>query len=119
MRKILCAYAALGLCLTLCGCQEAAGPGTPAEAPWGLAPAKFEVQSFLDEGSSAAEGDAQPNTNAFDRIVDNPFVAVARHREPAGFTSHARFHLVGRGGRVRDDPSRFGTQGKRDAGGRG
>jgi Ca-activated chloride channel family protein len=85
MRKILCAYIALGLCLAGCSSGEApkTAPGRYAEATAG-APrvADFagipKTEGAVFERDEPADGMAY-NTEAYDHIVDNAFLSVARN----------------------------------------
>ncbi len=75
MRKIFCAYVALGLWLTGCGGDR----GSPREAALRLSEA-LPAPAAAAEPKGEEAGDGEPfNTEAYDHIVDNPFQAVVQN----------------------------------------
>src|SRR5262245_52679283 len=88
MRKTLCAYVALASCLAGCGASPEKAPQATARRPEAAASrapalvADFSVPQMKEAGEfdrdAAAEAEAH-NTEAYDHIVDNAFLSVARN----------------------------------------
>ncbi|MGE5191059.1 MAG: von Willebrand factor type A domain-containing protein, partial [Deltaproteobacteria bacterium] len=111
MRKILCAYGALALCLAGCGSSKipsestvryAGAPAAAARAGELAAGAPKFDSGDLDR-EAPADGIAF-NTEAYDHITDNPFLAVAQNPlstfsidvDTASYSNVRRFLTSGR-----------------------
>lgn len=89
MRKVFCAYVALGLCLV--GCGDSAAPQkavdssakAPVAAPRAVAGSPVAVKSKDAEAEAKFLGEPSDgpgfNTEAYDHVVDNSFLAAARN----------------------------------------
>jgi Ca-activated chloride channel family protein len=89
MRKIFCAYIALAFCLEGCGASPEKAPQATArmysEAAAAKAPslvADFSVAQIKQAGEFDSEATPEAeahNTEAYDHIIDNAFLSVARN----------------------------------------
>jgi hypothetical protein len=88
MRKIFCAYVALAFCLAGCGASAEKAPQVAPRTYSGAAPAKAALIADFSgvpkteagefDRQAPAEAEAH-NTEAYDHIVDNAFLSVARN----------------------------------------
>ena len=76
MSKSLCAHLALALILTGCGDSSQFSPSKSAGLRFELMPAGRVADDASDADNVAG---APFNTEAYDHIVDNPFLAAARN----------------------------------------